>query len=148
MSAWRPPRPLLTLVGPTGSGKSDLAIHLAQRFGGEIVNCDSMQLYCGFDIGTAKTPPAGRAGIPHHLFDVLSPQESYSAGEYARAAREIVGEISGRGKLPVIVGGCASYQAGLHLMRTGAAGVLVGVGPGHACTTRGVLGIEIGRAHV
>ena len=71
---------LATVVGPTGSGKSTLALCLAKEFGGEIVNCDSLQLYRGFDIGTAKTFPADRRGIPHHLFDVLTPQESYSAG--------------------------------------------------------------------
>src|SRR5271168_4322429 len=97
--------PLVAVVGPTGSGKSALALCVAQKFGGEIVNCDSLQLYRGFDIGTAKTPIGERRGIPHHLFDVLMPQESYSAGEYARQAREIVAEISNRGRLPVVVGG-------------------------------------------
>ncbi len=62
---------------------------LAQHFGGEIVNCDSLQLYRGFDIGTAKTPPGERRGVRHHLFDVLTPQQSYSAGEYAREARKV-----------------------------------------------------------
>ncbi|MDP9114829.1 MAG: (d)CMP kinase, partial [Acidobacteriota bacterium] len=81
-------KPLAAVVGPTGSGKSALALRLAQKFGGEIVNCDSLQLYRGFDIGTAKTPARERRGIPHRLFDVLMPEESYSAGEYARAARE------------------------------------------------------------
>ena len=92
---------LVTVVGPTGSGKSALAMCLAQQFGGEIVNCDSLQLYRGFDIGTAKTLPAERRGIPHHLFDVLTPQESYSAGEYARRAREVLAGIAGRGCLPI-----------------------------------------------
>src|SRR5579863_7475767 len=96
---------LATVVGPTGSGKSALALGLAEQFGGEIVNCDSLQLYRGFNIGTAKTPPGDRRGIPHHLFDVLTPRESYSAGEYARKARKVVAEISGRGRLPIIVGG-------------------------------------------
>src|ERR1700754_2541194 len=96
---------LTAVVGPTGSGKSTLALCLAQAFGGEIVNCDSLQLYRGFDIGTAKIPPGGRRGIPHHLFDVLTPQESYSAGEYAREARKVIAEISGRGHLPIVVGG-------------------------------------------
>jgi tRNA dimethylallyltransferase len=105
-------------VGPTGSGKSALAIHLAQvslaeTLGGEIVNCDSLQLYRGFDIGTAKTPLAQRAGVTHHLFDVLEPRESYSAGEYARAARGVIAEISGRGNLPVIVGGTGFYLRAL-----------------------------------
>jgi tRNA dimethylallyltransferase len=104
---------LATVVGPTGSGKSALALCLAQQFGGEIVNCDSLQLYRGFDIGTAKTPPGERRGIPHHLFDVLTPQESYSAGEYAREARKVIAEIAGRGRLPVVVGGTGFYLRAL-----------------------------------
>ncbi|HSR06611.1 MAG TPA: tRNA (adenosine(37)-N6)-dimethylallyltransferase MiaA, partial [Bryobacteraceae bacterium] len=106
-------KPLVAVVGPTGSGKSTLALCLAQKFGGEIVNCDSLQLYRGFDIGTAKTPARDRRGIPHHLFDVLTPKESYSAGEYARAAREAIAEISGRGRLPVVVGGTGFYLRAL-----------------------------------
>jgi len=104
---------LATIVGPTGSGKSALALCLAQQFGGEIVNCDSLQLYRGFDIGTAKTPPGERRGIPHHLFDVLTPQESYSAGEYAREARQVIAEIAGRRRLPVVVGGTGFYLRAL-----------------------------------
>ena len=104
---------LATIVGPTGSGKSALALCLAQRFGGEIVNCDSLQLYRGFDIGTAKTPAGDRRGIPHHLFDVLMPQESYSAGEYAREARKVIAEIASRGRLPVVVGGTGFYLRAL-----------------------------------
>lgn len=104
---------LATVVGPTGSGKSALAICLAQQFGGEIVNCDSLQLYRGFDIGTAKTPPGERRGVPHHLFDVLTPQESYSAGEYAREARKVIAEIAGRGRLPIVVGGTGFYLRAL-----------------------------------
>ena len=104
---------LATVVGPTGSGKSALAICLAQHFGGEIVNCDSLQLYRGFDIGTAKTPPGERRGVPHHLFDVLTPQESYSAGEYAREARKVIAEIAGRGRLPIVVGGTGFYLRAL-----------------------------------
>ncbi len=104
---------LATVVGPTGSGKSALALCLAEQFGGEIVNCDSLQLYRGFDIGTAKTPPGERRGIPHHLFDVLTPQESYSAGEYAREARNVIAEIAGRGRLPIIGGGTGFYLRAL-----------------------------------
>ena len=91
--------PLIVIAGPTGSGKTALALAVAQRFGGEIINCDSLQLYRGFDIGTAKTAPAKRFGIPHHLFDVLSPEEGYSAGNYARAAKEVLAEVSSRGRL-------------------------------------------------
>ena len=104
---------LATVVGPTGSGKSALALCLAEQFGGEIVNCDSLQLYRGFDIGTAKTPPGERRGIPHHMFDALMPQESYSAGEYAREARKIIAEISNRGRLPIVAGGTGFYLRAL-----------------------------------
>lgn len=105
--------PLLALVGPTGAGKSSLALHLAKLFHGEILNCDSLQLYRGFDIGTAKTPPQDRLGVPHHLLDVLEPQISYSAGEYARAARALLPEIHGRGALPIVVGGTGFYWKAL-----------------------------------
>jgi tRNA dimethylallyltransferase len=108
-----PASPLVTIIGPTGSGKSALALHLAARFRGEIVNCDSLQLYRGFDIGTAKTPLAERADIPQHLFDVLTPQESYSAGEYAQAARAVIAGISSRGRLPIVVGGTGFYLRAL-----------------------------------
>ena len=107
---------LLVIVGPTGSGKSTLAMALAERLGGEIVNFDSLQLYRGFDIGTAKTPLAERRGIPHHLFDVIdaaSGYASYSAGDYARLARERIAEISGRGRLPIAVGGSGFYLRAL-----------------------------------
>jgi len=103
----------VAVVGPTGSGKSTLALGLAQKFGGEIVNCDSLQLYRGFDIGTAKTPPQDRRGIPHHLFDVLTPEESYSAGDYAHRGREVLAEIAGRGRLPVVTGGTGFYLRAL-----------------------------------
>jgi tRNA dimethylallyltransferase len=106
-------RPLIAIVGPTASGKSELALRVAQTFSGEIVNCDALQLYRGFDIGTAKTPPGARRGIPHHLVDVLDPQTSFSAGDYARAAREIVAEISARGRLPIAVGGTGFYLRAL-----------------------------------
>src|SRR5260370_1383308 len=82
--------PLVVIVGPTGSGKSVLAVRVAEAFAGEIVNCDSLQLYRGFDIGTAKIPHARRGAIPHHLFDVLGPQDGYSAGERADAGRSTV----------------------------------------------------------
>src|SRR5665213_921042 len=104
---------LVIVVGPTGSGKSALALGLVEQFGGEIVNCDSLQLYRGFDIGTAKTPPSERREVPHHLFDVLTPQESYSAGEYAREARKAIAEITGRGRLPIVAGGTGFYLRAL-----------------------------------
>ena len=108
-----PTKPLIVVAGPTGSGKSGLAIvlasELAREYCGEIVNCDSLQLYRGFDIGTAKPPLAERHEVPHHLFDVLEAQEGYSAGEYSRAARAVVQEISSRGRVPSVVGGTGFY---------------------------------------
>ena len=101
------------MVGPTGSGKSDLALLLAGEFNGEIVNCDSLQVYRHFDLGTAKLPLAERRGIPHHLIDILDPDELFTAGEYARLARETVQEISARGKLPILAGGTGFYLRAL-----------------------------------
>jgi tRNA dimethylallyltransferase len=105
--------PLIAIVGPTASGKSELALRIATTFSGEIVNCDAVQLYRGFDIGTAKTPVTSRRGVPHHLIDVLDPPIRFSAGDYARAAREIIVGISARGHLPLVVGGTGFYLRGL-----------------------------------
>lgn len=104
---------LVAIVGPTGSGKSELGLHLAERFGGEIINCDSLQVYRYFDIGTAKLPPAERRGIPHHLIDVVNPDEVFTAGEYARRARPLLAEIVARGRLPLVVGGTGLYLRAL-----------------------------------
>jgi len=104
---------LVAVVGPTGSGKSHLALHLAQRFGGEIVNCDSVQVFRHFDIGTAKTPPAARCGIPHHLLDARDPHEVFTAGDYSRAGRQILHEIVSRQQLPVVAGGTGFYLRAL-----------------------------------
>jgi tRNA dimethylallyltransferase len=109
----RMPRALIAILGPTASGKSALAIRLAQRLGGEIVNYDSVQVYRGFDIGSAKTPPAERAGVPHHLLDVCAPGETFSAGDYARLAREAVRAVGDRGRVPVVVGGTGFYLRAL-----------------------------------
>ncbi|SPE40238.1 tRNA dimethylallyltransferase [Candidatus Sulfopaludibacter sp. SbA3] len=105
--------PLVAVVGPTGSGKSDLALLLAEEFNGEIVNCDSLQVFRYFDIGTAKLPLCERRGIPHHLIDILNPDELFSAGEYARLARETLADISKRGKLPILAGGTGFYLRAL-----------------------------------
>jgi len=105
--------PLICVVGPTGAGKSSLAIHLAVAFQGEIVNCDSLQFYRGFDIGSAKTPETERQGVPHHLFDVLEPYTVYSAGDYARDARATLDAIRERGRLPIVVGGTGFYLRAL-----------------------------------
>ncbi len=108
-----PEAPLVTIAGPTGSGKSGLALALAQRFGGEIVNCDSLQVYRHFDIGAAKLPETARRGIPHHLIDILDPDEVFTAGEYARLAREAIADISMRGRLPIVAGGTGFYLRAL-----------------------------------
>src|SRR5579884_2029426 len=104
---------LLAVVGPTGSGKSDLALFLAERLDGEIVNCDSVQIYRGFDIGAAKVPHAERRGIAHHLIDIAGPAEVFTAGEYARRARAAVEDIARRGKLPLVTGGTGFYLRAL-----------------------------------
>lgn len=105
--------PFVVVAGPTGSGKSGLALWLARRFEGEIVNCDSVQIYRHFDIGSAKTPLAERLGIPHHLIDVAAPDEIFTAGDYARLARAALREIRGRGRLPVVAGGTGFYLRAL-----------------------------------
>lgn len=104
---------MIAVAGPTGSGKSELALRIAEEFHGEIVNCDSLQLYRYFDIGTAKLPVEERRGIPHHLLDLLDPDEIFSAGEYARRARQVLREIASRGALPVVVGGTGLYLRAL-----------------------------------
>jgi tRNA dimethylallyltransferase len=101
------------VLGPSASGKSDLAIHIALAIGGEIVNCDSMQIYRGFDIGTAKVPQADRRGVPHHLIDLVDPDQLFTAGEYARVAREVLSQIAGRGRTPVVAGGTGFYLRAL-----------------------------------
>ena len=101
------------MVGPTGSGKSDLALDIAQSFDGEIINCDSLQVYRHFDIGTAKLPENERRGIPHHLIDILDPDELFTAGEYARLARETIQAVSARGRLPILCGGTGFYLRAL-----------------------------------
>jgi tRNA dimethylallyltransferase len=101
--------PIVAVVGATASGKSDLALDLAERLGGEIVNTDAMQVYRGMDIGTAKLPPAERRGIPHHLLDLLDVTEPATVAEFQRWARDEIADCRGRGVVPVLVGGSALY---------------------------------------
>ena len=103
----------MAIVGPTGAGKSEFALRIAEQFDGEIVNCDSMQIYRGFDIGTAKLSLAERRGIRHHLLDTVDPTEIFSAGDYAREARLAIEGIVGRKRVPVVVGGTGFYLRAL-----------------------------------
>ncbi len=97
-------------MGPTASGKSALGLSLAERHGGEIINCDSTAVYRGFDIGTDKVALEARRGIPHHLIDIADPTEVYTAAQFARDATAAVRDIHARGKLPILVGGTGFYQ--------------------------------------
>ncbi|MEO5895759.1 MAG: tRNA (adenosine(37)-N6)-dimethylallyltransferase MiaA [Vicinamibacterales bacterium] len=107
-------RPLMVaIVGPTATGKSAIAIALAQRFDGEVVSCDSTAVYRGFDIGTDKVPAAERQGIPHHLVDVADPLEEYSAARYSREAAAVIRDVTSRGKLPILAGGTGLYYRAL-----------------------------------
>src|SRR5437899_3209575 len=104
---------LLVVVGPTAAGKSDLAVALAQALEGEVINADSMQLYRGMDIGTAKLNAADQKGVPHHLMDVWEVTTTASVAEYQRLARETVDDLQARGITPVVVGGSGLYVRGL-----------------------------------
>jgi tRNA dimethylallyltransferase len=106
-------KPLVVLLGPTGSGKSDLALSLAEHFAGEIVNCDSVQVYTGLDIGSAKLPTADRRGILHHLIDVADGAREFNAGDYSREARDALAEIASRKTLPIVCGGTGLYLRAL-----------------------------------
>jgi len=101
------------VLGPTATGKSALALALAERFGGEIVNCDSTAVYRGFDIGTDKLPAAEQRGIPHHLIDIVDPIEEYTAAQYARDAAAAIRDIHARGRLPILAGGTGFYYRAL-----------------------------------
>ncbi|MEU2522356.1 MULTISPECIES: tRNA (adenosine(37)-N6)-dimethylallyltransferase MiaA [Streptomyces] len=110
-SAPHAPR-VIAVVGPTAAGKSDLGVFLAQRLGGEVVNADSMQLYRGMDIGTAKLTPEERGGVPHHLLDVWDVTETASVAEYQRMARKRIDALLAEGRWPVLVGGSGLYVRG------------------------------------
>ena len=105
--------PLVAILGPTASGKSDLALDVSECFNGEVLNFDSVQLYRHFDIGSAKVPEVERRGIPHHLLDVAEPDEFVTAGDYARLAREVLAKVRSGGRLPVFVGGAGFYLRAL-----------------------------------
>lgn len=104
---------LLVIAGPTGSGKSELAVRIAETIGGEIVNFDSVQIYRGFDIGSAKPSLETRRRVPHHLFDLLEATDEFNANDYARVARATIAEIEERGKTPILVGGTFFYLRAL-----------------------------------
>jgi tRNA dimethylallyltransferase len=100
---------VIAVVGPTAAGKSGLSLRLARALGGEVVNADSMQLYRGMDIGTAKLPPGQRGGVPHHLLDIWEVSRTASVSEYQRLARRAVEGIHARGRIPIVVGGSGLY---------------------------------------
>jgi tRNA dimethylallyltransferase len=106
-------KPLIVLIGPTASGKTSLALHLAERFDGEIVSCDSVAVYREMEIGTAKPTHEERALIPHHMIDIAWPDEACTAGDYSRQAREALAGITQRNHLPIVAGGTGLYLRAL-----------------------------------
>jgi tRNA dimethylallyltransferase len=104
---------VVVILGPTGSGKTALSLSIAEHFGGEIVSCDSVAVYRGMDLGTAKPTPEERARVPHHLIDVSDPDQAFTAGEYSRQARAALVEIAARGRLPIVTGGTGLYLRAL-----------------------------------
>jgi tRNA dimethylallyltransferase len=104
---------LPVILGPTASGKTSLSLHLAKRFRGEIVSCDSVAVYRELEIGTAKPPQEDRRRVPHHLIDVVAPTELLTAGDYSRLARKAIQEIHARGRMPIVVGGTGLYLRAL-----------------------------------
>ena len=106
-------RPVIAIVGPTASGKSSLSIEVALQLNGEIINCDSVQVYQEIEIATAKVPFEERKGVPHHLIDFVSPNVNYTAGEWAREAEKKIEDIESRGRVPLLVGGTGFYLRAL-----------------------------------
>lgn len=106
-------QPLIVVVGPTAAGKSALAIFLAERLGGEIIGCDSVQVYRGLDVGSGKVPLEDRRGVPHHLVDIADFSETFTAGEYRRRALPVLEDVKRRGRLPIVVGGTGLYLRAL-----------------------------------
>jgi tRNA dimethylallyltransferase len=126
-----PEKPLvLAVLGPTATGKSALALTLAERHGGEIVNCDSTAVYRGFDIGTDKLPIESRRGVPHHLIDIAEPTEEYTAARFAADATRAIRDILARGRLPILAGGTGFYYRAL------VRGLFPGPGADHALRAR------------
>lgn len=114
MKRAHPPPPLIpAIVGPTASGKSELGLDLALAFNGEIINLDSVQVYRGIYIATAKVPPSERRGVLHHLIDIAEPTENFTAGDYAQVAAQTIHEVLGRGRTPMLVGGTGFYLRAL-----------------------------------
>jgi tRNA dimethylallyltransferase len=113
VSAEQSNNPIVAIVGPTASGKSTLGIEIALHLGGEIINCDSVQVYEGIQIATAKVPVDERQGIPHHLIDFISPSINYTAGDWAREAIVKIEDIENRARLPILVGGTGLYLRAL-----------------------------------
>src|SRR5437870_5853801 len=105
--------PLIAIVGPTASGKSELALFLAESFDGEIVNYDSVQIFRHLNIGTAKPSLEDRQRVPHHMIDIREPAEIFTAGDYQRESRRVLDEIRSRGRLPILVGGTGLYLRAL-----------------------------------
>lgn len=101
--------PIITVCGATASGKTALGIYIAKRFNGEVISCDSMQIYKGLDIGTAKPTAEEMDGVVHHMIDVINPEENFSVGEFCSAAHRLIEDISSRNKIPVLVGGTGLY---------------------------------------
>jgi len=106
-------KPIYAIVGPTASGKSELGIELALRVGGEIINCDSVQIYQEIEIATAKVSREEMRGVPHHLIDYVAPDVKYTAADWARDAGEKIAEIEARNKIPILVGGTGFYLRAL-----------------------------------
>ncbi|HEY0005259.1 MAG TPA: tRNA (adenosine(37)-N6)-dimethylallyltransferase MiaA [Pyrinomonadaceae bacterium] len=106
-------KPVVAIVGPTASGKSELGIEIALRFGGEIINCDSVQVYSEIEVATAKVPIEERRGVPHHLIDFVPPRMNYTAGDWARDAAAKIAEIEARSSLALLVGGTGLYLRAL-----------------------------------
>jgi tRNA dimethylallyltransferase len=105
--------PVLAVLGPTATGKSSLALTIAQRVEGEIINCDSTAVFRGFDIGTDKVPITERRGIPHHLIDIADPTDDYTAAQFARDSAAVIADLHARGKVPILVGGTGFYYRAL-----------------------------------